>query len=450
MNVTKSIKKLEHSAVELTVTIPQADVADGYNKLLAKYAKSVQIPGFRKGHVPTSVLERKFGESLKGEAAADLIEQSLDEIFKDESNEQPLPYSQPTMEKAPEINLDSDLTYTVTYDVMPQVTVGDFSDITIEVPDVTIGETELNEELKAVQERNALVVDKKDNEKAAKDDIATINYCELDDTDTVIAGSERQDFVFTIGSGQDLFELDDDVIGMKKGDTKDVTKTYAENHTNSELAGTTKKVRVTLTALKVRNLPELDDELAQDVNEKYKTLDDLKADITKNLNAALENRIKEIKSNALVEKLVEKNPIDLPKSMCTAELESRWRMMAQQFQTTPEQLEKLIVTSGSSKENMMKEWEADSQKALKGRIIVENLFKEYNITITPEDVDAEYAKIAENASISVEEVKKHYADLRRKEYLIDDMKEQKLYEELFKKVTFKKGEKKIFADLFKN
>ena len=449
MNVTKNIKKIEHSAVELTVTIPQADVAGEYRQLLAKYAKSVQIPGFRKGHVPTNILERKFGESLKGEAVADVIEKALGEIFEEEGFQQPLPYSQPSLKESPDLNIDKDLTFTVVYDVMPEVADINMDGIEVEVPSVTVGEAELKEELKAIQERNALVVDKKDDDVAAKDDIATINYCELDKDGKTVAGTEREDYVFTIGAGQTIFEIDDDVIGMKKGETKEVTKKYKKDHPNEELAGQTKKIKVTLTALKLRNLPELDDELAQDVNEKFKTLDDLKADIKKNLNSALENRLNEIKTTALIEKLVEKNPIDLPASMCEAELNSRWRMMARQFQTTTEQLEKIITSSGQTKDQMLSEWKPDVEKALKGRIIIEKLLKDKNITVADTEVEAEYEKIAENASISVEEVKKHYADAQSKEYLVDDLKEQKLYKELFEKIKVKKGEKKAFADLFK-
>ncbi|MBO4727304.1 MAG: trigger factor [Spirochaetaceae bacterium] len=449
MNVTKNIKKIEHSAVELTVTIPQADVAGEYRQLLAKYAKSVQIPGFRKGHVPTNILERKFGESLKGEAVADVIEKALGEIFEEEGFQQPLPYSQPSLKESPDLNIDKDLTFTVVYDVMPEVADINMDGIEVEVPSVTVGEAELKEELKAIQERNALVVDKKDDDAAAKDDIATINYCELDKDGKTVAGTEREDYVFTIGAGQTIFEIDDDVIGMKKGETKEVTKKYKKDHPNEELAGQTKKIKVTLTALKLRNLPELDDELAQDVNEKFKTLDDLKADIKKNLNSALENRLNEIKTTALIEKLVEKNPIDLPASMCEAELNSRWRMMARQFQTTTEQLEKIITSSGQTKDQMLSEWKPDVEKALKGRIIIEKLLKDKNITVADTEVEAEYEKIAENASISVEEVKKHYADAQSKEYLVDDLKEQKLYKELFEKIKVKKGEKKAFADLFK-
>ncbi|MCQ2594854.1 MAG: trigger factor [Treponemataceae bacterium] len=450
MDVKKEIKKLENSAVELTATIPQAEVANGYKDLLAKYAKSVQIPGFRKGHVPTNVLERKFGESLKAEALADLIDKTLQEIFeKDESIPQPLPYAQPTMDEAPVMDLEKDLTFTVKYDVMPEIADVKLDGITVEVPEVAIGDEEINEELKAIQERNALVVDKKDDDAAEKDNIVTVNYCELDDAGEVIKGTERQDYVFTLGSGQNLFEIDDDVIGMKKGDKKDVTKTYSADHNNTELAGATKKLRIELTAVKVRNLPELDDELAQDVSEKYKTLDDLKAGITKDLNAALENRLNEIKNNSLIEAMIEKNPVVLPASMTEIELEARWRQMAQQFQTSPEQLEKLVNSTGKSKADMLGDWKADVEKALKGRLIVDKLLADKKIEVSQDEVEAEFAKIAESADISIDEVKNHYKDPRNMEYFVDDMKEQKLYKDLFTQVKTKKGKKQAFADLFK-
>lgn len=449
MKLSKEITKLENSAVKLTVTVAKKDVAAGYNDTITKYAKTIQIPGFRKGHVPVSVLERKYGDALKMEAASDLIEKALGEIFE-EIQERPLPYAQPSMEEAPVLDTAKDLTFSVTYDVFPQVKVENFDGITIKEPVVTVTDDDLKQELEQIRERNAMVLDKKDGEAAAKDDIVTINYCELDDSGNTIQGTERQDFVFTIGSGQNLFKFDDDIVGMKKDETKEITKTYKKDFDDKDLAGTTKKLKVTVTAIKVRNLPDLDDELAQDVNDKYNTLEDMKADIKKNMEAAKEKRISEIKSNSLLEQLVEKNQFDLPKSMIAAELDSRWRMMAQQFRTTTEQLDKMIAASGQTKEAMLSEWTGDAEKMLKTRIIVEALLKEKNITVTPEEIDAEYEKIAEEAGISVEEVKKHYADPRQKEYLIDDTKEQKLYKDLFQQVKVSKGDKMSFADLFKN
>lgn len=453
MNTTKKIEKLENSSVKLTVTIPQKEVQENYTQIINKYAKTIQIPGFRKGKAPVAVLERKFGEALKADAASDIIEKALQEIFddidKNDTPNRPLPYAQPKMDEMPKMDTESDMVFSVVYDIMPEVKIADIGSVTIKEPQVKIGETELNEELEAIRERNAMVIDKKDDEKAAKGDIATVDYWECDGDGKMLDNTKREDFVFTIGSGQNIYKFDDDIIGMKKGESKTLTKSWDKDFEDSELAGQTKKIGVTLKALKQRNLPDLDDELAQDVNEKYKTLADMKADITKNLETALENRLREIKANALLEQLVEKNPITLPKSMLDAETEARWHMMAQRFQTSPDQLEKLVAASGQTKEDMLKQWAGDSEKMLKSRLIVEHLLKERNITVTPEDLEAEYVKIAGGAQISVEEVKKHYADAAKKEYLIDDMKEQKLYAQLFSEVKITKGDKTAFADLFK-
>lgn len=454
MKVTKEISKLENSAVKLTATIAKEDVVSGYNKNISKYAKNVQLPGFRKGHVPVKVLEQKYGDSLKQEVLADLIDESLNQIFAEEESKdiRPLPYTQPRLDgdKLPEFSTDKDLTFSVVYDVFPSVEVKDFSKIEVKEPQVEISEKELNEELKAIQERNAVVIDKKEGEPVEKDNIVTIDYKELDDSGATVSGSEREGFVFTVGTGENIYKIDDEIIGMKKDETKEISKTYDAKDENKDLAGKTKKISVTVKAIKLRNLPALDDELAQDVSEKYKTLDDLKKDISKGLESAKNRKIAELKSQSLLEQLVEKNPIVLPKSMVQAEMESRWRMMAQQFQTTPEQLEKMISASGQSKENMLTQWTGDAEKMLKSRLIVDALIREKNIAVTPEEVEAEFAKIAEESGSTLDEVKEHYKDARAKEYIIDEIKENKLYDELYKQVKVSKGDKVEFADLFKN
>lgn len=448
MKLNKEFTKLEKSAVKLTVTVEKSDVQETYKTILDKYVKNAQIPGFRKGHVPASVLERKFSDALKQDALSEIIDKSLNEVFENEKENRPLPYAQPVMEQLPELNLDSDLSYTVTFDVFPKVEVKDFSGITIKEPQVEITDKDIERELTAIQERNAVVMDKKDSESVAKDDIVTINYSELDENDKEIEGSKREGFVFTVGTGENIYKIDDEIIGMKKNETKQITKTYSKDEKDADLAGKTKKISVTVTSLKIRNLPKLDDELAQDVNEKFKTLEDLKNDIKRSLETAKSRKITELKNNSLLSQLVEKNPFEIPVSMLQAELDGRWRMMAQQFQTTPEQLEKMVTASGQSKETMLEQWTGDSEKMLKSRIIVDSLIREKNITVTPEEIEEQYAKIAEEGGISVDEVKKHYSDPRSKEYLIDDTKENKLYEEIYKTVKVSKGDKVNFDELF--
>lgn len=454
MNVTKQVSKLENSAVKLTATIAKDDVVNGYNENLKKYAKNISLPGFRKGHVPVKVLEQKYGDSLKQEVLIDLVDQSLNQIFAEEESKdiRPLPYSQPRLEddKVPEFSTEKDLTFTVIYDVFPTVKVKEFSKIEVKEPQVSVTDKDIEEELKAIQERNAMVIDKKDGDPVEKDNIVTIDYSELNDDGSMVEGSKREGFVFTVGTGENIYKIDDEIIGMKKDETKEITKTYAKDDKDEELAGKTKKISVTVKAIKVRNLPALDDDLAQDVNEKYKTIDDLRKDITRGLEAAKTRKVNELKSQSLIEQLVEKNPVVVPQSMINAEMENRFRMMAQQFQTTPQQLEKMIEASGQKKEDMLKQWTGDAEKMLKSRLIVEQLLQDKNITVTPEEVEAEYAKMAEDAGTTVDAIKEQYKNPRYKEYIIDDLKERKLFEDLYRQVKVSKGDKMEFADLFKN
>ena len=449
MKFTKEFKNLEKSAVELTVTIAKKDVAETYENTLKNYVKNAQIPGFRKGHVPANVLERKYGDSIKADTLGTLIDQSFDEIFKEETENRPLPYAQPTMEKAPELDITKDLTYTVKYDVFPKVEVKDFAGVNVKEPQVIITDDDLSDEIKTIQERNATVTEKKDGV-VEKDNIVTINYVEVGEDGKEITDTKREDYVFTVGSGENLYKIDDEVVGMKKDETKEITKNYKKDFENSDLAGKTVKLNVTVKAVKIRDIPALDDDFAQDVNDKYKTLQDMKDDLKKNMELAVSRRVKEMKNNSLLEQLVEKNKFDIPASMLAAELDGRWRMMAQQFQTTPEQLDKMIAASGQSKEAMLNEWTGDSEKMLKSRIIVDSLIRARNISVTPEEIEEQYKRIADEGGMTVEEVKKHYEDPRSKEYLIDDTKENKLYDQLYKEVKVSKGDKISFKDLFNN
>ena len=449
MKFTKEFKNLEKSAVELTVTIAKKDVAETYENTLKNYVKNAQIPGFRKGHVPANVLERKYGDSIKADTLGTLIDQSFDEIFKEETENRPLPYAQPTMEKAPELDMTKDLTYTVKYDVFPKVEVKDFVGVNVKEPQVTITDDDLSDELKTIQERNATVTEKKDGV-VEKDNIVTINYVEVGEDGKEITDTKREDYVFTVGSGENLYKIDDEVVGMKKDETKEITKNYKKDFENSDLAGKTVKLNVTVKAVKIRDIPALDDDFAQDVNDKYKTLQDMKDDLKKNMELAVSRRVKEMKNNSLLEQLVEKNKFDIPASMLAAELDGRWRMMAQQFQTTPEQLDKMIAAAGQSKEAMLNEWTGDSEKMLKSRIIVDSLIRARNISVTPEEIEEQYKRIADEGGMTVEEVKKHYEDPRSKEYLIDDTKGNKLYDQLYKEVKVSKGDKISFKDLFNN
>lgn len=450
MAVTKEITRLEHSSVKLTVTVDKTEVKAQYDDLLKGYAKNIQIKGFRKGMVPREVLERKFGDALKGEAVGRIMETSLETLFKAEdfpAEDKPLPYSTPSVLEEPKLDLENELRFVVQYDVFPTVTVGAWKGVEIEAPVASVTDEDLNRELEQLRDRNAVVIDKDEKAKVAKNDVVTVNYAELADDGTVVAGSERQDFVFTVGSGQNVFKFDDDIIGMKKDQTKDFEKTYPTDFPDADLAGKTKKLRATVTALKEKKLPDLDDELAQDISEKYKTLEDLKADIKSGLEKNLENRLRELKVNAFLEKVTADSTIDVPESMIRIELESRWRTLARRFNADSDQLMKILSSSGRDYEGLMTEWRPEVEKALKARLVVEELTKQLGVSSDEADLEKEFESMAASMKVDIEEIKKHYERDDMKRYLLDDLKERKLFDLLLAEAKLKKGKKVKYLDL---
>jgi len=439
MNFMKEFTPIEKSRIKLSITVKQDEVQNRYALLTKKYAKQLQIPGFRKGKVPIKILEQKFGETLWAETYDEIIQTVLEEAFASaDKYSRPLPYSQPQLDGTPDFKPDADMVFALVYDALPKAEITKAEGFTVSVPEVSVTDGDIQKELELIRERNALVIDCGDSDTVQNDNIVTIDYAELDDAGAEVEGSNRNDFVFTLGKGQFHYGIDDELIGMKKGERKIITKTYPSNDNDTSRAGKTIKLKVTVTALKRRELPAIDDDLAQDVSEKYKTLADLKADISKNLSRQVADTLERRKSDSLLKQMAEANPFELPESMVQAELESRWAMLAQRFGMTPENLEKLTSGEDSkiSKTATATEWRPEAELRLKTRIIVEKLLEERAITASPEEVEAEYAAISERTGSSVEDVKKHYeSNLREKEYLIDDIKEKKLYAQLFEKST---------------
>ena len=453
MTINKEITKLEKSSVKLSVTIGKEDVNSEYNELLGEYTKSIQLPGFRKGKVPKDVLIRKFGDALKGEAMGKIIEKAMGEILDDESfprETRPLPYCTPAVQDEPSLDLEKDLQFSVVYDVLPAVKVDKWEGYEVEVPDVAIDDEDLSRELDVIRDRNSIVLDKNEGESAVNGDVLTVNYCELGDGTEAVPGSERQDFTFTLGSSYNIYKFDEEVTGMKKGETREFSKSYPEDFEDKEMAGKTKKLKVTLTALKSKKLPDLDDDLAQDVDEKFKTLLDLKNSIRDRLSKDLEQRLRSIKISKLLEKITENTPVEIPESMIKMELDSRWRNLAKQLNTDANGLFQMMGNAPERTEKLIEAWRPDATKALHSRLIIETLLEEQKFEVSEEEMEKELVKIAEESQTSLEEVKKYYAEERIKEYLKENIKETRLFDQFLEKNKIKTGKKEKYLDLLKN
>ncbi len=438
--VKHTTKKIEKSAVELSVTIPAKMLEAEYEKTLKKYCANAQIKGFRKGKVPKSVLETKYGESMKQESMFNAIDTSYQEVLK-EVDPKPLPYSTPRLkdEEKLERKEGKDLTYTLVYDVYPEVNIPKSTGLTVEVPNVTVGKEEMAEELKKIQEQNSMIVEK--SGKIAKDDIVTMNYRELDGEGNVVDGTNREDFTFTVGSGYNKYDIDEDVIGLKKDAKKKITKTYADDYKFEEYAGKTITLEVEITQVKTKDMPPLDDDLAQDVDENFKTLKDLEKSIKEKLEKNLESQLKGYTHTKVMEKILEDCTIDVPESMIDAECENQWRRFAQQTGMPEQQLMQILTAQGQTKEDMMVTWREPAEKSVRMQLVEVALIKEQKIEVSDDEVDAELKEVPLQEGQTFEEVKSFYQQQGYFEMVRNNLEARKLGDYLMKENSIKKGKK---------
>jgi len=448
----KSIEKSEHSSVKLSITVPSAESKKEYEAMIREYSKSVRIDGFRAGHVPVSVLERKFGDTLRLDAMGRVLEKAVEEALKDvDRKDQPLAYSTPSLEGEPDFAVDKDFSFTVKYDVFPDIEVGDWKGIEIAKSVVEIGKEDEARELEDIRERNAVVVERDATAASAKGDVVTINFRELGEDGQSVAGTEREDFTFEIGTGYDVYKIDDEIVGMKRDEERTVSKSYPADFEYKELAGRSVKLAVKVTKIKEKKLPALDDELAQDVSEKYKTLADLKADIRAQLEKRLSDKLKQLEEKALVEGLLARSKVELPESMVAAELAMRLENLKRQMGLdTEDKLDRILSYSGKTRASLVDEWKPSAEKSIKTRLAIEKLVEEGKYECSEADLDAEFSRQAAESSLSVDEVKAEYEKRGSMDYLRDRIKEDKLMAALLTSASVKKGAKVSFVDLMKD
>lgn len=452
MIASKNIERLANSSVKLSITVPSVETKKEYDAMIREYSKSVRIDGFRAGHVPTLVLERKFGDTLRLDAMGRVLEKAVQEALKDaDPKERPLAYSTPSLEGDPDFAVDKDFSFAVKYDVFPSIEVGDWKGIEVEKPTVEITADDEERELLDVRERNAIVIERDASATAAKGDVATIDFSELGPDGVAVAGTEREDFTFEIGTGYNVYKIDEDIVGMKRDEVRVVEKSYPADFDNPDLAGKSVKLSVKLTKIKEKKLPALDDELAQDVSEKYKTLADLKADLRSHLEKSLADRLKRLEEKALIDGLLARSKVELPESMVAAELAMRLENLKRQMGIdTEDKLDRILSYSGKTRSSLIDEWKPSAEKSITTRLAIEKLVEDGKYECTEADLESEFSRQASESSLSIDEVKAEYEKRGSMDYLRDRIKEDKLMADLLASAKVSKGPKMAFVDLLKD
>jgi trigger factor len=445
VNATKEVELLENSQVKLRIHIPAEDVQKEYDSIVKEYCEKAHLDGFRRGKVPREIVIRKLGPALVDQTRGEVLDKSLSEVF--ESVEQkPIPYATPEIKADDALELGKEYSFEVIYDTFPAIELGPYLGLEVDQPAWEITDEDLGRELQGIQEQNALFTDKEAGD-VEKGNIVNLDYVEIDEAGTERAGTKREAFVFEVGTGYNVYKVDDDVVGMKKGDTKIVTKTYPEDFETKVLAGKTVILRVTLNSIKEKKLPEINDELAQDMSEKFQTLDDLKADIRKKLEDAVKSALRSKTITRVLDSVVETSKIPLPASMVDYQLESMWQEYASRLRVDEKQLTALLAQQGKSIDELRTEWTPGAEKRARLQLVVSEIAKKEGIAVEDSDLDEEIAKMAAERQVTPDELKDSLSKNDLVDYMRSNLRMDKLYDHLLTKTTIRAGEKRKVLDI---
>ena len=395
MNV-KSIEKNGNQAT-IVVEIDKELMEKGVNAAYMKARKQIMIPGFRKGKAPRKMIEAMYGAHVFYE---DGLEEIFPEVYQFAVIEQDVKaIGRPSLTDM-DINDENIVTLTLTTEVYPEVTLGQYKGLEIEQAPVTVSDAQVQAELDRMAQN---VASTEVVEKAAEmGDTANIDF-EGFDNGVPFDGGKGDNFDLKLGSGQFVPGFEEQVVGMTAGEEKDIDITFPENYT-PELAGKPVVFHVKLNKVTVTNVPALDDEFAKDVSE-FDTLDELKADIRAKALESAEKQAKSAFENAAVEKAAENATVEMPAALIEAELDNQMERFAYQLQMSGYSMEAYAQMMGGDVSTMRNAFRPAAEKQAKINVTLAKIVEVEGLTVSEDEIAEEYEALAKQYELETEKVK---------------------------------------------
>ena len=394
-----SVKDVETNVLELTVSATAEQFEAACQKAYNKAKKRISVPGFRKGKATRKMVERVYGEGVFYEDALDIIYPEIvgEAIESLERKAVAAPYDLDVKKIGKE-----GLELVMKVVVEPEVEVGEYKGIKAKKKAVRVTEKEINEEISKLQERNSTIEPVEDKE-AAEGDICDIAFEGFVDGEA-FDGGQADNFDLTIGSGQFIPGFEDQIIGHKAGDEFDVVVTFPEDYGAENLAGKEATFKVVLHEVKVKVLPELDDEFAKDVSE-FDTLADLKADEKKKIKERKQQEAENDFENAVIDALIDGMKAEIPAQMIEARIDENIKQFEQNLQMQGLNLETYVKYTGGDVSALRESLKPQSERQVKIRLCLDKIAELENIAITEEEVDAEMQKYADSYKLELDVIK---------------------------------------------
>ncbi|MBQ7037014.1 MAG: trigger factor [Clostridia bacterium] len=398
MNV--KVEKTDKNIVTLEIEVDKEKFEEGLEKAYRKNVKSIALPGFRKGHAPRKFIEKYYGEAVFYEDAINFV--CPDAYDKAIEENQISPVAQPEIDIV-QIGEGQTFIFKAVVTVKPEFELGEYKGIKVDKIEYIPTEEDVNNELARMQEQNARLVTVEDRP-VENGDIVTIDYEGFVDG-VAFAGGADKNHDLTIGSGQFIPGFEDQLIGKEKGSECEVNVTFPEEYHAEDLKGKAAMFKVTIHAIKKKELPVLDDEFAKDISE-FDTLDALKADINDKLTKAGETRALRETEDKIMEAVSKATEIDIPRPMIETQIDRMLDDLRYRLSSQGLTLEQYVQYTGMKMEDVRAQYEENAGRAVKGSLILEKIAAIENIKATDEEIDEELQKMADAYKMDLDKIKK--------------------------------------------
>ena len=407
------VEKLEKNMAKLTVEVPAENVEKAIQGAYNKMKKSINIPGFRKGKAPRQLIEKMYGKEVFYNDAIDAMLPSAYSDAVEECGEEIV--SHPQIDVV-QIESGKPFVFTATVAVKPAVELGEYKGIQVEKAPIEVKDEEIEAQITKEREANSRTVTV-DDRAVAQGDIVTLDFEGFVDG-VAFEGGKGENYDLTIGSNTFIPGFEDQLVGAEIGKELDVNVTFPEEYGAKELAGKAAVFKCKVNGIKVKELPAVDDEFAQEVSE-FDTLDEYKADIKAKLLKEKEDEAARAKEDAVIGKIIEGAKMEIPDAMVEYQTRQMLDEFAQRIQSQGISLDQYFQFTGLTYEHMMEQVKPQAERRIKSRLVLEAVAAAENIEATEEDFDAEVKRMAEGYKMEADKIKELMGEAGKKQIMED-------------------------------
>lgn len=426
---------IDKNRVKLTIEIDKDAFADAVMKAYKKNVKKIAIPGFRKGKAPKAIIERYYGEGVFYEDAVNFVCPDAYEFAVKEADIEPV--------DRPEIDIETigegkDLVITAEVTVKPEVELGDYMGVSAEKKNYRTKVADVDAQIKAAQDKNARMIDI-DDRAVKKGDFTVIDFEGFVDG-VPFEGGKATDHSLEIGSGQFIPGFEDQLIGAKIGEEKEINVTFPEEYHAEELKGKPAVFKVTVKSIQQKELPELNDDFAKDVSE-FDTFDEYKQDVKAKLDKANADKTAAEFEGNVIKVVTDAAKVDIPQCMIDAKIEDLIRDFGYRLSSQGLSLDQYMKYTGATVDTFKEQFKDQAEDQVKTALVLGEIAKKENVEVTDEDVENEFKRMAEMYGMEVDKLKEYIKD-GEKDSLKEELKIKKAVDKIVGAAKVKRAAKK--------